>query len=87
MLKQKPLLDYSVKIKKVKEDIYLVKKNESWKINETTKGIMELCNGENTIEQIVVKISDSYSVSKAIVQEDCEEILYYFISEKLIIID
>lgn len=84
MLDEKPLLEYSVKMRKVKDDYFLVKKSEAWKVNEVSREILKLCNGENSIDSIADKISTTYSIQKSIVLEDCKQIIEFFINEKLV---
>lgn len=79
-----PTLNFSVKIKRLDEDYYLVKKNNAWKINSTSFEILSLCNGINSIDTISLKIAEKFSVSQSIVLSDCKDIFEFFCNEGLV---
>ncbi|KHF37801.1 PqqD family protein [Halalkalibacter okhensis] len=86
MKNEKPVLDYSVKIRKVDDILYAVKRNNAWEINDVTKEMMRRCNGEKTIVEIAEEIAEFYKTDKKEVLMDCEKIFGYFIQEKLLIL-
>jgi PqqD family protein of HPr-rel-A system len=47
-------------------------------VNESAAQIWELCDGQNTVDQIASAFAASYDVSVAIVQEDVRSILAKF---------
>ena len=81
----KPILDYSVRIKELQGDYYLVSKNSAWKLNSIGKEIVDLCDGEHTVEEIINKLWSLYeNTDEKIIYEDTLELIEYLISEKLL---
>lgn len=64
--------------------IYLGYEYDIYEINEISARILALCNGKNTINDIVDKISNKYCMDKNIVEEDVKKFLHDLIDNALI---
>ncbi|WP_191559510.1 PqqD family protein [Metabacillus idriensis] len=84
MNKMNPQLDFSVNIKKMSNQTYLVRGQEAWLINEVAEEVCLLLNGKNSTEDITEKICTSFEKDNKTVQKDINTLLLFFEKEHLI---
>lgn len=68
---------YRIRQENIDEFLIMSPYGKTIKINSIGKFILDLCNGENTINQIVNKITDIYDIDSTIVLND----VYNFINK------
>lgn len=78
------LLDFSVRTKILEDDIYVVKKTQAWKVNETMNDIILLCTGEHTLQEISEIIAASYNIDLGTATKDCQEVIDFCTEQKII---
>lgn len=79
-----PQLDFSVNIKKMGNQTYLVRGQEAWLINEVAEEVCLLLNGKNSTEDITEKICTSFEKDNKTVEKDINTLLLFFEKEHLI---
>lgn len=84
MKQLKPILNFRVSVKRVKEDSYLVMGQDAWKVNEVAEKICLLCNGKNKIEDILEKISGIYEMQIDEIEDECLKLIDFLMNEKVL---
>lgn len=84
MKQLKPVLNFRVSVKRVKEDSYLVMGQDAWKVNEVAEKICLLCNGKNTIEDILKQIGGIYDTQIDVIEVECLDLIKFLMNEKVL---
>lgn len=69
---------------KFEHDFVIVKRNEIFRVNEVAARIFDLCDGINTENEIIEKLSRYYNVLKADIEMDINKFIEELLSNKLI---
>lgn len=64
--------------------IFVPEKNETYQLNETAGQILQLCDGKNTVDQIISKLSKQYKLKINKIKLDVNEIIKKLIENKII---
>jgi len=79
-----PLLDFSISIKKMGQDTYLIRGQEAWKINEVAEVVCMLSDGKNTIADIIKKISLEFNEQAGTIEKDITELIDFLMKQEII---
>ncbi|MGL5378392.1 PqqD family protein [Clostridium sp.] len=65
-------------------DYFIVKSNDVFRANEIGARIFALCDGKNTINNIIEKLHQIYDIDNSILLNDIEEFIYIALENKII---
>ena len=73
-----------VRVRRFKESLLVILNETFYELNDSSEIILKMCNGKNTIKEIVDYLKNVYEVENEKIEQDCMEIIEMLIQTQVV---